>query len=245
MKIVIISDIHGNLEAFTAVLNDMNKENYDMSICLGDIVGYGPDPSACIKLIKDNNIECLLGNHDAAVCEIIGMGYFNVYAKKAIEWTSSVLSGEEKNFLRELPLRKILKNIIFIHGALNDPFDYILDFASLKLNTDLLQKDYPEQNICFFGHTHVAFLSRGGTFELPEKGRHKIEDYEKQIVFINPGSVGQPRGGLSNSASYCILNTEIGEVNFREVKYDIDKTYKKIIKKGLPQYLGERLFKGF
>jgi predicted phosphodiesterase len=244
VKLVLISDIHSNLEAFERVLQDINSQEYDNIICLGDIVGYGPDPVECIDIIRDNEIQCLMGNHDASVCGILSSSYFNIYAKKAVEWTADVLSENHIEYLKNLPFVADFENMLFIHGALNEPFDYILDQNSLNKNIEILKNEYPNKNFCFFGHTHVPFISRDGTFEYAEQGKYNLGQTENNIFFINPGSVGQPRGGMTNKSSYCIYNTETNELTYKNVEYDIDKTFNKIKKLGLPEYLGQRLYEG-
>lgn len=244
LKIAIISDIHSNLDAFERVLADMNNYGFDECICLGDIVGYGPDPGQCIELIRKNEIKCLLGNHDAAVCGLLKTDYFNMYATRAIKWTIENTSDEEKEYLAKLPSIYKKEKIVFVHGALTKPFDYILDKNTLRTNADVLRNEHKDCNICFFGHSHVRLLSINESFEIPETGRYVIENFENDIVFINPGSVGQPRGGFSNNASYCIYNTLTGEIFYRSVQYNIESTYRKIVERGLPEYLGARLYKG-
>ncbi len=244
MKFAIISDIHANLEAFNRVLNDIDKMNCDEIICLGDIVGYGPEPESCINVIRENNIQCLMGNHDAAVCGVLSTDYFNMYAKNAVEWTIENISQDNMEYLKSLPFFAEYEDMLFVHGALNEPFDYILDVNSLNLNIEILQSDFPGKEFCFFGHTHIPFLSRKGSFELPSPGKHFLEKQSEKVFFINPGSIGQPRGGVTTKACYCIFDNASFEVNFRNIEYNIDKTYKAIVKKGLPEYLGARLYNG-
>lgn len=245
MRIAVISDIHSNFEAFKAVLSDMSDMGYDMSICLGDIVGYGPEPVKCIELVQKNEIMSLLGNHDAAVCGLLDVDYFNIYAREAVKWTIDKMDKKDFDFLSNLKNEFVHENIVFVHGALTAPFDYILDANSLNVNADILKNDRKGINICFFGHTHVPFLSRNGTFELIKEGRYRLENIEKGYFFINPGSVGQPRGGFSNKASYCIYDLNKNELILRNVQYDVDATVEKIVEYGLPEYLGQRLYKGF
>ncbi len=244
MRIAIISDIHSNLSALKNVLKDMEQIGYDTVVCLGDIVGYGPDPAECIEIIRKSNIECIMGNHDAAVCGDLDAELFNSYAKRAIEWTKKTLNLTDIAFLKNLKPRIAEENRLYIHGALNEPFDYILNRNSLEKNINILQNDFSGINICFFGHTHNSFVSINGTFEMNTTGRYSISHPEKDVVFINPGSVGQPRGGHSNGAAYCMFNTVTGEIHFRTVKYDIKETYSRILEKGLPKFLGLRLFNG-
>ncbi len=244
MKLAVISDIHSNQTALESVLSDIDKMGCHDIICLGDIVGYGPNPKECINIIRQNEIKCLMGNHDAAVCGLLSDKYFNMYAKKAVDWTINALNQDEIEYLKTLAYFHEDKNIIYIHGALSEPFDYILDKNSLKNNIEILKNDFPEKNICFFGHTHIPFLSVNGDFKIPNYGRQFLNDIEKNIFFINPGSVGQPRGGITANASYCIFNKSTYEINYRNIEYDIDKTYKNIIDAGLPEYLGQRLYKG-
>lgn len=246
MKIAIISDIHSNLSALESILLDIDNNSCDECICLGDIVGYGPDPLECINLIKQRNIKCLMGNHDAAVCNLISLDYFNSYAKKSIEWTINKLTPIELDYLKTFIDQIKIKNILFIHGALGDKFDYIINIKKLEENIKILTEKYKNINICIFGHTHIPFISRNNSFEIiTSDSKLIIKNFEKDIVFINPGSVGQPRCGQNNNANYCLLNTTTGEVHFRFISYDVKKTYNKIIKIGLPKFLADRLISGY
>ncbi len=247
MKIGLISDIHGNLEALNAVLRDIKT---DKMISLGDIVGYGPNPNECIDVLKDHDITSLLGNHDAASLGNMNIEWFNPVAKEAILWTKNELSEDSKNFLRDLDMMSEKGDYFFVHGS-PVPLGsfgtnhYIEDYL-LSIQDAVIAFSKTNKNIFFVGHTHVAqvfiysggkitqkYLTFGGEISLKE-GRY----------ITNPGSVGQPRDGNPN-ASYAIIDTEKSTVKIRRIHYEIEETVKKMKMLGLPSMLYERLFLGY
>jgi len=241
MRYGIISDIHSNLEALQAVLRVLNLEQIDEYLCVGDIVGYGADPQECIDSVKDRVSMTVAGNHDQATVELFPDIYFNAYAQKAVLWTKNNISGESKDFLRSLQLTYQNKDLTLVHGSLCYPgdFKYITDPGVLESTFDLL-----EGNICFIGHTHAAgiFMQDGtGKRAYQKAGSLKIEKRGKYIV--NVGSVGQPRDSDCR-ASCCIYDTVTGKVSLKRVDYDVQLARKKIIERGLPHFLGDRLLSG-
>ncbi|MFC1738704.1 metallophosphoesterase family protein [Planctomycetota bacterium] len=237
----VISDIHSNLEALTTVLADIEKRGVKTIYCLGDVIGYGPDPQKCLDLIIEKTEWCVLGNHDfAAIYEPTN---FNYAAEQASFWTREVLeTGKQKdlrekrwNFLGNLPMRKsqnaklgtTAAKLDFIHASPRRPInEYIFpdDVYTNPLKVKLLFEHV--KHICFIGHTHLpgVFLDEPD-FYMPEElgGVYPIIDEEKAI--INVGSVGQPRDE-DNRASYAYV--EDNEVNFVRLEYDFEKTMKKI-----------------
>jgi predicted phosphodiesterase len=244
MKYAIISDIHGNLEAFQAALNEIEKAGIKYIFSAGDIVGYGPDPEECIKIIRSRGISSVMGNHDYAVNEVSEEELFNAYARLAIRWTREKLSEEDKTFLKSLPFSLVKDEFTIFHGTLDpeEPFNYILmsDDAELSFKN---MKTW----VGFFGHSHSA-----GCFIKDSNG---IISYRSGIIdctieldpenkyLINVGSVGQPRDGNPNGA-FAIFDTDEKTVSIKRFAYDIDKTAKKIIDSGLPRFLAERLYEG-
>ena len=226
MKIAIMSDIHSNLEALESVLADIKA---DEIYCLGDLVGYGPNPNEVVEVIRKENIPCIIGNHDHST--ITGdTYYYSPFAAKTIEWTRKEISEENLDFLKKLKTKKIIdvdeKKIELVHGSPKDPiWDYVLpDYPKLKL-VDFLKEDRVDS--IFVGHSHIPFI-----FE------------NENRFFVNVGSVGQPRDHNPHAA-YAILDVEQWNVEIRRVDYDIKTAVDKIFKSELPNFLGERLLTGW
>lgn len=243
MKYAILSDIHGNLEAFQAVLKDLAGADIQKRIFLGDIVGYGPDPEECIALLREKFDVIIAGNHDWAVTEKGDIENFNSVARKAIEWTSARLSPEDKKFLFELPLKKEESSLTFVHATPLNPqeWNYVFSGYEAIRNLHALRHE-----LCFVGHSHIPsvfVLSDFDELYFSSKFNEVLLD-EKVRFLINVGSVGQPRDG-SSLASYGILDTEKKVFYLRRVKYAIEVTQKKIITAGLPSILAERLARGW
>jgi len=243
MKIAIISDVHSNLEALSEALSIIKENNVNAIFSCGDIVGYGPDPEECVNLFVNLGISSVKGNHDAGVSGDSIIFEFNSYAKQAIMYTKRVMSFASLNFLKSLPYRIVKENFTIFHGSLlpNHPFKYIV--SSDDVIESFLELETP---IGFYGHTHVPCVC-----ELDKNGALKIYDANNKIYLnkeskylINVGSVGQPRDG-NPQGSFVIFDLDEYSVSFVRFNYDIEKVYDKIIKRGLPSYLGERLFMGF
>lgn len=240
VKYGLISDIHGNLPALEAVLNELNSRGVQKFACGGDIVGYGAEPSKCIKIIRDLDCVTIAGNHDWAVVNLINPDLFNIYARSAVFWTLQNLSKSELEYLKNLPLRAFLDDFEISHGTVNEPenFDYIQSLEDAQKSFDEMQK-----NLCFLGHSHVpiAFFEMDNTVSYSLESKIKIDDQVKTI--INVGSVGQPRDE-NPLASCALFDTETKEVEIIRVEYDIDVTAKSIIDAGLPKILAFRLYEG-
>jgi diadenosine tetraphosphatase ApaH/serine/threonine PP2A family protein phosphatase len=232
VRLAIISDIHANLEALTAVLEDIGQQHADRIICLGDIIGYGADPAACVRLVRSRVEICVLGNHDAAVFSGQQLSYFNPFALEAVRWTERQLDEEDAAFLRGLPYRVSLDNMLFVHSAPRAPEEWDYIFSGMEARSQA--KHYFER-LCFIGHSHVPGLYPidAGVQEYSPTGR----------FLINVGSVGQPRD-RDWRASYGLLDSVAGTYENRRIAYDVGTTMKKIIDSGLPPRLAERLRSG-
>lgn len=251
MKRAIISDIHGNFEALTAVLGRIGDLGIDEIVCLGDIIGYGPDPIRCLDTVMERCRLTILGNHDQAA--IFDPEGFNPVASKAIYWTREQLetdtSDMEKSdarwdFLGELPRRHDEGDFLFVHGSPRDPTnEYVFPEVVYERELlDLLVSRF--QQYCFQGHTHIpgVFLE-SGTFLMPED-RDCYFQLTEQKCMINVGSVGQPRDGDSRSC-FVVLDDDSRTVEFIRVEYDVETTRQKI--HGIPELdnmLGDRLLSG-
>ncbi|MBU1726333.1 MAG: metallophosphatase family protein [Candidatus Omnitrophica bacterium] len=241
MRYGIFSDIHANLEAFDAVLKAYDKEAIDQYFCVGDVVGYGADPDECAKKNKELAKVTVAGNHDWAAVNLFSAQYFNPFAREALSWTTNNISESSKVYLQSLGLVYKNNDFSLVHGTLNNPqdFDYMRDTTYAKETFGLM-----ETKVCFVGHSHIAgifTMSEDKTLHYTEQPFAQINDDCKYIV--NTGSVGQPRDA-DPRACFCIFDTEKKEVSIKRVAYDIKTASKKIIRAGLPQFLGSRLFVG-
>ena len=240
MRYIIVADIHSNLEAFTAVLQSAGAEGEINEIwCLGDIVGYGPDPQACVNLLRRYPHICVAGNHDMAAIGKIGTSDFNEAAAFATQWTTQHLSAEDKQYLELLPLTKEVGNFTLVHGSPREPiWEYILSPAEAQDSLSYFHTDY-----CLIGHSHMplffefkdahCYLSRLPDLVTPGESR----------FILNPGGVGQPRDH-DPKASFVIYDTESNSLKHYRVVYDISTTQEKMLRFGLPQSLASRLSYG-
>lgn len=244
MKIAVISDIHGNYEALMSADKDIQKAQVDKIICLGDFIGYGPQPEEVARYLIENEIPCVLGNHEKAILHKKALARFNVDAMFSIEITRSLISKETLEYISKLPVNLIMNNMLFVHGAPPDSVDTYLTRLSDDELTDVF--NCMEQQVAFIGHTHdplyCCFDGETCDFKMLRRGTNKIDSGMKHI--INVGSVGQPRDGNSD-AKYVIFDDAEFTVDLRYVKYDIDKTAKLIEEKGFPKYNAERLYQNW
>jgi len=242
MRILIISDIHANLSALQAVLRAAG--NVEIVWCLGDIVGYGPDPNECIGLVRQMpGLKCIVGNHDAAALKQLDTSSFNPDARSAIHWTQNMLTDQSREFLENLPETVLLDHVLLSHGSPRHPvWEYVLDKNTARINFDYFNTDY-----CFFGHTHlpVMYTMREGAavvgMNIPSPGTSR-ELVRKTL--INPGSVGQPRD-RDPRAAYAIYRPDEGIWEYYRVVYDIRAVQERMSKAGLPQRHIQRLSEGW
>ncbi|MGQ9589151.1 MAG: metallophosphoesterase family protein [Planctomycetota bacterium] len=236
MRYAILSDIHGNLTALRSVLSTLDRLAVDVYACLGDVVGYGPDPSPCLRELRKYNALFVAGNHDYAVCGKIDTANFNSYARSAIQWTRQSLSPADLDFLGALPLVLHLDGLDLVHGSLYAPelFDYVQTSYDAFLTMERMHAP-----VCFVGHSHVPV-----TFVQEQVICYRI-DTEISVrpfgkVIVNVGSVGQPRD-KDPRASFAIYDTDKELVTIHRVPYDTDYAAKRVRLAGLPAPLGERL----
>jgi len=245
----IISDVHGNLEALTAVLEDIQSKGIDEILCLGDIVGYGPDPTACLNLARKFTLS-ILGNHEEAVLFRAGSRDFRVRAELAIEWTKEQLfdvdptAGQASlKFLHSLQEMHEDATELLVHGSPLQPLrDYV--YPKDVRNKAKMQEIFSRiPQLCFCGHTHLpGVFEEDGTFIHPEDLPMGVYLTGPEKVMVNVGSVGQPRDGDRRS---CYATFDGEAVVFRRVEYNIDETVKKVYAaKGLDRSLGDRLRAG-
>ncbi|MBN1384153.1 MAG: metallophosphoesterase family protein [Elusimicrobia bacterium] len=233
MRYAIFSDIHSNIEALEAVLKELEKENIDKYICCGDIVGYGPDPNECIERVR--NIHTVAGNHDRAAIGQVDISKFNDRAKAAIQWTTSAITGENKNFLASLPKKIVGEDFTIVHGSPRDPInEYLLDIFAMSDNMEFFTT-----KMCFVGHSHHPFIYN------QNDGLTKVDDGQTAEItsktIINVGSVGQPRDGDNRA---CFITLEDNRIKLFRIKYDIEAVQEKMKKHNLPESLITRLSHG-
>ena len=245
MRLGIISDIHSNIEALTAVLDEISSEHCDKIICLGDVVGYCASPRECIDLLAESNIICLRGNHDAYVQEMSPDLKIQPFAKEAIYWTRNILSKQQIEWLKALPLTYSLENAQFTHASLEGVdgsyWPYVLGPEKALLHFYMQTTRY-----CFNGHTHVPLLFTFGglTIGMSYLKSQNLKDEPFSKYLISCGSVGQPRDNDKRSA-YVIFDTETHDLKLQRCTYDVKKAQQRIIDSGLPPILAERLSFGF
>ncbi len=250
MRTAVISDIHGNLPALNAVLDHIDNQNVDRIICLGDILGYGPDPVQCVDIVADRCEWSLMGNHDFGV--LYEPTNFNVAAEQAAYWSREQFELETNNgqakkrweFLSQLRVRILEGDYLYVHGSPRRPINEYL-FPEDAMNSPVKMQQIFDlvDKYALVGHTHVpGIFTDEPDFYPPDDldGVYKLNDNEKSI--INPGSVGQPRD-LDPRASYAIIDDEC--VRFFRLEYDIEAIASKI--RATPElldWLGDRLYEG-
>lgn len=232
MRILIISDIHANLTALNTVLNAAGE--FDAVWCLGDLVGYGPDPNECIEVVRGlPNLACVIGNHDAAALDMIDTNSFNPEARDALAWTRKALRPESLQFLASLPEIIVSHEVTLSHGSPRHPvWEYLLDTQTAALNFE-----YFDTPLCFVGHTHLPVIftqnesHHFASLEIP-LANQKIRLQAKSIV--NPGSVGQPRD-RDPRAAFAIFDDEHMTWDYRRVSYDIEEVQNRMLDLNLPE----------
>jgi predicted phosphodiesterase len=243
MRILILSDIHANLTALQAALAK-SEGRYDVAVCLGDIVGYGPDPAEVSENVRKIAKSSIRGNHDKAVAGIMSTEDFNPVAKAAVDWTRSQMSPELLKWLAELPHGPFETNgIVLVHGAFQDEDEYV--FTPAQALEGLLDSTVP---VTFFGHTHHqgGFAYLDSNLEVlqirprPNESFAPLRIEPNKRYLLNPGSVGQPRDA-DPRAAFAIADLDNSTVEFWRVPYEIGKVQSRMRKAGLPEPLVQRL----
>ena len=240
MRYLVISDLHSNLEALEAVLED-SKSQYDRIICCGDLAGYGANPNEVVEWARANLSAVIRGNHDRACAGMDDLEWFNPVAQVATRWTIDQLTPENLDYLRSLPPGPLaIENFLVVHGSPLDEDEYLISPHDARNVFG-----YMDTSLVFFGHTHLqcGFGWKGGRqYSLPRATNHEIylRVESDSAWLVNPGSVGQPRDGDAR-AGYALFDSETNEILLRRVPYDSERTRRKIEAAGLPPVLGSRL----
>ncbi len=254
MRTLILGDIHSNLIALQAVVADAEERGgFDQVWCLGDTVGYGPDPRPCLGLIRSYPLLAVAGNHDQAATGQLGVEEFNGPAAEAAQWTAQQLTAEDRDFLSGLPLTATSEDFTLVHGSLREPlWEYLLSEESALATFQLLSTRF-----CLVSHSHIPFICQENQgdptfvdftedqkFDLTEERqngeRQNRERQNRERWIINPGSVGQPRDH-DPRPSYAVYDSLQGAISRHRVNYEIGETQERMRQARLPQRLIDRL----
>ncbi len=250
MRYAVLSDVHGNLEALTAVLAMLSSYRIDRYLCLGDVVGYGAEPAACLHRLRALDAVIVAGNHEQACIGKLDLNWFHEAAQAAILWTRDRLSITELDVLRRLPLTDTTGPVTLVHATLKHPerFEYLVDIGQAVDALTLCRT-----LICAAGHTHLpCFLEydraqrrvlRVLTAPNDLEQVAFVDDAQSRRYLLNPGSVGQPRDGDAR-ASVAVIDTDAKRASVHRVPYDVAAAQQKIRQAGLPALLAERLALG-
>ena len=243
MRTAFISDIHANSEALGVVLADIDTQNVDRVVCLGDVVGYGPEPNECVAKIKDRCVTTVIGNHDYAALGRMDTLGFNEYARAAADWTAKVLNQETIAFLESLPLSKMLDDVLLVHASPKDPerWTYVLSYQEAQRQFEAFNA-----RMCFIGHSHLPVVielngEQINALEFTEDVPLRL--HKDRRYLINVGSVGQPRD-RDPRTGYAIYDEETDTVLLRRLEYPLAEVQEKILNAGLAPFLAQRLSDG-
>jgi len=241
MKLGIISDIHSNLSALEAVLDHLSGKGASEYLCCGDLVGYGPDPAACLKRLRRLKLTVVAGNHDQGILGQTPVSAFNRAAQAAITWTRKQLKEDDFAFLDSLPLVERRGSFCLVHGSPSAPEHWEYIFSVREAAEEM---SYFSENCCIVGHSHYPFAverRNGDDVHLLAHSGFELKPELKYLV--NAGSVGQPRDG--DPRACCLLfDTSTKVMTFHRVEYDIASVQVRVRAAGLPEFLATRLASG-
>ena len=243
MRILIIADIHANYTAFDTVLKDA-KGDWDYVWCLGDVVGYGPDPNQCVDRLRELPHLCLAGNHDWAALDRLDISTFNPDARRAVTWTREQLTEDNTRWLKALPTTFVIGQYTLVHASPREPiWEYILEPLVAALNFPHFETPY-----CVVGHTHQPVIyeqmNEAGETRAHKPNYGSESNLGSSRKIVNPGSVGQPRDA-DPRAAYAILDFEKRTFEHRRIEYDIADVQKRMRAYNLPERLAVRLEHGW
>ncbi len=238
MKYLVFSDIHGNAQALETVIDEIGEIRPDFVVSLGDVVGYGANPSDCVDLVEEHCDIRICGNHDFVAAGLAESENFNVTARISIEWTKNSLSASQKELLSAYDTVKRHGECLFSHSSPVSPLDW--EYIYTLGQADRIFRETDERFI-FIGHTHVpGIISHDLLSGSRVEKSSKIEIAEDRRYLINTGSVGQPRDGVS-AASFAVIDVQRGRISMRRIPYDIMEAQERIRAEGLPESLASRL----
>ncbi|WP_028574411.1 metallophosphoesterase family protein [Desulfonatronovibrio hydrogenovorans] len=239
MRFAIFSDIHGNIEAFSRVVQDISSRNIESCFFLGDAISYGPDPEKCVQLLKTLQIPCILGNHELALIRPGAANYFNEPTWLHFEQARKLLSLDSKEYMATWPLSRSHQNMLMVHGC--PPASATRYLQELGMGDLERIFSFMNTDLAFVGHTHelemVELIGHEVRRTRIGRGEHEISG---QKAIINVGSVGQPRDG-DNRAKYVIFDDRMRRIEVRFVEYDVEKTVQGIRARGFPEFYALRL----
>ena len=241
MRLAIISDIHGNFEAYQQVVDDIGRSQVDAVISLGDNIGYGPEPELVIQQIKARKIPSVLGNHELAINDKEYLNWFNPAARRSLSKTRTLLSEQSLRFVSQLEPFLISYGCRFVHGFPPDsPLIYLFQISDQK---KMQVFDEISERLCFMGHTHtlgiIGYDGHHMVYDNLAEGTTRLDAERK--YFINVGSIGQPRDD-TNDAKYVIWDSSANSIDVRFVSYDIAAVVRKIQSAGFPEEHAQRLW---
>jgi diadenosine tetraphosphatase ApaH/serine/threonine PP2A family protein phosphatase len=237
VRYALLGDIHGNWEALEAVLAGIREDGADQYVCVGDVVGYNPDPVRCVDRVRDLQALVVQGNHDFFTVHPPGTMDMSEVASAALEWTCAHLHADHRQYLAELPRKRTFDDVTVVHNTLEQTrhWQYVLGVEEAGKSFV-----YQDSAVCFIGHTHVpvVFTKRKGLVTI---ARYETIDLDPESKYLfNVGSVGQPRD-RDPRAAYVLYDSETRQVTLKRVAYEVGRTQEKIRKSGLPLWLALRL----
>jgi predicted phosphodiesterase len=241
MRLALISDIHANLEALTAVLGDIEKQKVDRILCLGDVIGYGSDPGPCLELVGGACEVRLMGNHESGALGTLSSDYYHTTARESADWTHRQMTDREMSMIAEYEMEHAFDSFHLVHSSPHEPgqWHYILRPEDAAKAFSRMKGQ-----VCFFGHSHLPMIfaeTEGGPPRV-QVGHSFLPDHEGRYL-VNVGSVGQPRDN-DPRAAYVTFDDGEWEVTFHRIAYDVGTTQRKMAEAKLPQMLIDRLSVG-
>ena len=240
-RIAILGDIHANIDALDAVLEDCRSQGVEEFLCTGDVVGYNAAPRECLDIVRSLGCPVVKGNHDHYVSSVEqDLSDFNPNAAAVVLWTRGRLSEDDIRYLRELPFTVVKTGLTLVHSTMDRPENFGYVFDNQQAETNFIQQKTP---VCFHGHTHCPMI-----YEKQLTGVFRIDPQDFRLkpgrkYFINVGSVGQPRDG-DPRATYAIYEPATKSLEYRRIEYDVEAAQARIRAAGLPERLAERLASG-
>lgn len=243
MRLAVLSDIHGNLEAFNRSLDDIKIQNIDIIVNLGDAIGYGPQPEEVLNLLEKQGIPNILGNHELAVFNENLRGYFSSQALRSLQQTLKYLTSASMLYLKSLPVCRELEGALMVHGCPPDsPMDYLNHMSFSEIRETFTSNGF---DIAFVGHTHRMMLAGydGKDLQFDPMQQEIVQLKSVYRYIVNVGAVGQPRDG-DPRAKYVIWDNSREILEIRRIAYNIDRTADAIMARGFLRWDAERLFTG-